>query len=108
MPPGWAHRSALAGVIGPDAMIPESEFSFGFFYMSADTYYPHHWHQAEELYLALGGVTSFEIDGINTTLRPGDVSITPPMASHAITAGELGVLLLWGWRGDISYDSYAY
>ena len=108
VPPGWVHRAAACNIVGPDGMIDHPEYLFGVFYIGPNTHYPSHWHQAEELYVVVGGEAEFEIGGTTTTRRVGDVSVTPTMAPHAITTGDEAVMLLFGWRGEISFDSYAY
>lgn len=109
VPPGWAHRSAAAELVGPDGMIAESSLRFGVFYLSPGLHYPEHWHEAEEFYYVLAGSADWTISGQGRARRgAGDLVRTPSMARHAIETGAEPLLALWGWDGNIDYGTYAY
>ncbi len=109
VPPGWAHRSAAAELVGPDGMIAEPSLRFGIFYLSPGLHYPEHWHEAEEFYYVLAGAADWTITGQRRARREaGDLVRTPSMAHHAIETGAEPLLALWGWDGNIDYGTYAY
>ena len=109
VPPGWGHKAAVAQCIGPDGPIVAPDFRLGLFYIEPGTHYPAHWHQADEFYLVVAGSADWVMDGGDTaTHAAGALVEIPSMTHHASTTTERPYFVLWGWRGDISFDNYWY
>jgi len=109
VPPGWAHKAAVTQCIGPDGMIEAPDFRLGLFYIEPDTHYPTHWHAADEFYLVVAGRAQWVMDGgPPKTSAAGSLVEIPPMTRHATTTTDQPYFVVWGWRGDISFDNYWY
>lgn len=108
VPTDFATQSAAAELVGPDGAIASDELRFGFFLITPNSEYVRHWHAAVEHYMVLAGSALFDLDAGMERHGAGNVVAIPSMAPHAITTDGAGVLILYSWTGDISFDSYGY
>ncbi len=108
VPSDFVTQSAAAELIGPDGALPSDTLRFGFFLIAPDTEYVRHWHAAVEHYMVLAGSAVFTLDAGSNRHGAGEVVSIPSMAPHAITTDDAGVLILYSWTGDITFDTYGY
>jgi nitroimidazol reductase NimA-like FMN-containing flavoprotein (pyridoxamine 5'-phosphate oxidase superfamily)/quercetin dioxygenase-like cupin family protein len=59
-----------------------------YFEMEADTKFPEHSHEAEQITLILEGELTFAYEGRTVTLRPGEVIAIPSNAVHSASTGN--------------------
>ncbi len=59
--------------------------------------YPIHWHEAEEIYVVMGGSADFSVGGQTRPSGPGDVVYVNPGVPHGFTTASepLAVFYLW-------------
>jgi hypothetical protein len=72
----------------------------GFLVLGPDTHYPHHHHEAEEIYVPLTGGSVWSLgDGPETARTAGEVIHHPSRVAHAMRTGEAPLVALYLWRG---------
>ncbi|MBS0396156.1 MAG: transcriptional regulator [Proteobacteria bacterium] len=87
----------LAGERGP---VPSSALSVGFLLLGPETLYPAHRHPAQELYLPISGIASWQQGGTAFRERaPGDAIVHGVEEPHAMRTGAAPLLALYLWRG---------
>jgi quercetin dioxygenase-like cupin family protein len=59
-----------------------------YFEMAADTQFPDHAHEAEQITLVLEGLLTFTYDGMAAVLGPGEVIAIPSNVRHAVRSGS--------------------
>lgn len=107
MPAGFKGRYSYCDIVGPAAPIRAAEICFGAYLQFPETWYPLHWHAAEELYLPVSGTALWTRDGVwDEAARPGTLIRHAPYERHATRTGPQPLLALWAWTGDLSFDSY--
>jgi len=107
MPAGFMGRYAYCTIVGPGAPIEAADIAFGAYLQFPDTWYPRHWHAADELYLPISGTALWSRDGINDgPALPGTLIHHSPFERHATRTVAEPLLALWSWTGDITFESY--
>lgn len=97
---------AVTTLMGPGAPIHNERFLFGLYYQSPNSYYPLHDHLADETYSILAGRALWTAGESTAWRGPGEAIHHPSRMPHAFRTGAEGVLALWRWSGDLSFDSY--
>jgi quercetin dioxygenase-like cupin family protein len=59
-----------------------------YFEMEADTVFPEHSHEAEQITLVLEGRLTFVYEGKTSTLEPGEVIAIPSNVKHGVSTGD--------------------
>ena len=59
-----------------------------YFEMEADTVFPEHSHEAEQITLVLEGRLTFEYEGKTSILEPGSVIAIPSNVKHRVSTGR--------------------
>ncbi len=94
-------------LVGPEGLIKDDTIRSGVYFQSPQTFYQSHWHNAEEIYLVLSGTAMWQKDKTPFELQsPGTLIHHLPNQPHAMHAQDEPVLALWGWVGDIGFESY--
>lgn len=107
MPAGFAERHSYCDIAGPGALIEAPDIGFGAYLQFPDTFYPRHWHAAEELYFILGGTALWTRDeATDAPARPGTLIRHAPFERHATRTQAEPLLALWVWMGDLDFGSY--
>jgi Dimethlysulfonioproprionate lyase len=76
------------------------ELAAGFLLLGAETDYPDHAHEAEELYLPISGAAAWrQGDEIWRERSPGELIHHAPLERHAMRTGTAPLLALFLWRG---------
>ena len=87
-------------IFGPTGVFLSSQCRGFIGYWEQGLQYPMHDHEAEEIYLVLGGSGIFEVPGqASRLLRPGDTQTHLAFQPHATTMRDEGLLALCLWRG---------
>ena len=92
-----------AQMIGPRGLIKSDQLLAGLFLLRQRLHYPLHQHQATEIYFGASGTVHIQhgIEGEIRQLLTGQFSLTPSNRLHALTAGDMPVLLLYSWLGEL-------
>jgi hypothetical protein len=107
MPASFAGRYGYCVIVGPGAPIEADDIAFGAYVQFPNTWYPRHWHAADELYLPLSGTALWSRDGISDAPElPGTLIHHTPFERHATRTIDEPLLALWSWTGDLTFDSY--
>jgi len=94
-------------LVGPEGLVKDDAFRAGVYFQSPDTFYPSHWHNAEEVYFVLSGTALWQKDKASFALQsPGTLIHHLPAQPHAMRTQKQPLLALWGWIGDIGFESY--
>ena len=103
----WDH--AYVELVGPHGHIDAGDFRLGLYLQAPNAIYAAHAHRAEEFYMVLAGTADWLRDGkMCRDVPPGAIRHHPPDVSHATTTHAEPLLALWGWSGDIGFDSYRF
>lgn len=96
-------------IIGPDGVVPHTQFRFGAYLQIPNTFYPSHKHEAEELYFPLAG-EAFWQRGENefALVESGNLIHHPSYIPHATHTVEKPMLALWAWVGNLSKQTYEF
>lgn len=107
VPASFKGRYAFVTLIGEGTSRPDDRFYFGLYMQAPETYYPSHWHKAEELYYVLSG-TAFWQQGTTKLApkAPGTLVHHAPDEPHIMQTGAAPLLAMWAWIGDLDPDSY--
>lgn len=106
VPASFKGRYAFVTLIGAGTPVPDDRFYFGLYVQAPDTYYPSHWHHAEELYYVLSGTALWQQGKSSLTPKPpGTLVHHAPDEPHIMQTGVAPLLAMWAWIGDLS-DSY--
>jgi hypothetical protein len=107
MPASFAGRYSYCDIVGPEASIHAPDIGFGAYLQFPDTWYPLHWHAAEELYLPLSGTAKWTRDGVaDRPARAGTLIRHASYERHATRTLSEPLLALWVWLGDLDFNSY--
>ena len=107
LPAGIAAHLRTAEIIGPDGMIAHERIRFGVLYQGAALRYPEHRHAAEELYFIVSGQALWCIDkGAPSSQEAGCFVHHRAWQWHAMQTSAAPMLALWGWAGQIGYETY--
>jgi len=109
IPTGFASRFASAEIVGPDGLLPTQDLRFGFYWQFPETFYPPHFHAAEEFYLTLSGSPLWQKDdALFAAVAPGSLVHHAPYQRHAMKTERDGLFAMWIWTGDLSFASYRF
>lgn len=99
---------AAIRLAAPSGPLISRHLIVGCFLMGPEVTYPFHAHDAEELYLVLGGSISFqwEDDGPWHPKAPGEPVHHPSRQPHAMLSGDRAAFALYLWRGEIHSPSW--
>jgi Dimethlysulfonioproprionate lyase len=90
---GWSE------LVGPRGPFPCSAFACGFLLLGPRTHYPSHYHEAQELYVPLAGVSSWQSGGQPwQTQHPGAMIVHASNEPHAMQTAETALLAVYVWR----------
>lgn len=107
IPDAIGSRISFVELLGPDGMVFNGNCRLGLLLQMPDLRYPGHAHAAEEIYLVLSGTADWQINDSDPTPRPpGAVIYHPSGQRHAMNTRNEPLLAIWGWTGDIGFDSY--
>jgi len=107
MPPSIAGRYAYCDIVGPDALVRSDDICFGAYLQYPDTWYPMHWHAAEELYFPISGTALWSRDGVaGEPVPPGQLIRHASYERHAMRTGTAPMLALWVWLGNLDFSTY--
>ncbi|MGH6881106.1 dimethylsulfonioproprionate lyase family protein [Hypericibacter sp.] len=107
LPAEFEQHSAVLELAGPDGIAVCRSFRWGLYLQSPAAFYPPHAHEADELYLVLSGVGSWQQDsGPPENKAPGSLIYHAPNVLHSIRSAEQPMLALWLWTGNIDYQTY--
>ena len=98
---GWSEWIGRRGIFDSDRI------ACGVLLLAADTEYPAHSHEAEEIYLPLAGSALWKSRDSPWTIRaPGECIYHPPWMPHAMRTRREPLLALYVWRsGDLTARS---
>jgi dimethylpropiothetin dethiomethylase len=107
MPAGFVGRYAFVELVGPDGMIRADGFRFGLYLQAPATFYPRHWHTAEELYFVLSGTAAWrQREAPARPQRPGTLIRHASDEPHTMQTLDEPLLAMWGWLGDLRVETY--
>ncbi len=107
-PPGiMGTGRTFCQIIGPEGLIKDDSFRMGVYFQAPDVFYPSHWHNAEEVYFVLSGTALWQKDkGRFAEQSPQTLVHHKSCQPHAMRTQKEPLLALWGWVGDIGFESY--
>lgn len=106
VPTSFKGRYAYVTLIGEGTSRPDDRLYFGLYLQVPQTYYPSHWHRAEELYVVLSGTALWQQGTTKLTPKPpGTLVHHAPDEPHVMQTEVAPLLAMWAWIGDLS-DSY--
>ena len=109
VPPSLPGRYCFVTLVGDGSARPDQRLLFGLYLQAPHTYYPSHWHHAEELYFVLSGEAEWAQGGGALALRPpGTLVHHAPDEPHTMVTGDQPLLAMWAWLGDLGFDSYRF
>jgi len=90
---------AWSELVGPDGMIPSSKISCGVIVLGPNLFYPHHRHEAEEMYVPLSGTAAWlKGDAVWREHAPGTLIHHLSEEPHAMQTREEPLLAMYLWR----------
>ncbi|MHA1599863.1 MAG: dimethylsulfonioproprionate lyase family protein [Alphaproteobacteria bacterium] len=100
---------AFCQIAGPDGLLVDDTIRMGVFLQSPEVFYPPHSHNAEEVYFVLSGTALWQQDsGSLVQHSPGTFIHHVPNQPHAMHTQKEALLAIWGWSGDIGFESYRF
>jgi len=107
IPASFVGAHAFCELTGPDGLVPAHDFRTGLYLQVPGYRYRDHSHEAEEVYLVLSGTADWRAGtGAFEPRAPGSLIHHRAGETHAMHTGPEPLLALWGWLGDIGFDSY--
>ena len=95
--------AVIAGPVdGPPALVTTPGVAVGVLVLGPGTHYPLHGHPAVEVYLALTEAEWWKGDRPWHRQPPGAAIYHAPSVPHAMRAGEIPLLAVYAWRGDLA------
>ena len=102
-------RKAHVEILGPNGLISSKSVRIGLYGMLSQSEYGIRTHPAEEIYIALAGVSFWKRGNDNyQELLPGESSYHPSLMPHASKTEKKAFMSVYVWNGDISMDNYHY
>ena len=100
----------VAEILGPTGTVACEESRAGLFFQPANMFYSWHKHAAEEIYLPIYGTATWFVTGKPPAVIPpaGECIHHLSQQAHAMQTTETPVLALWGWHGDLDFNTYAF
>jgi len=96
---GWTELLPAAAMPRPAARRTSAQISCGVVVLGPGTLYPHHRHEAEEIYVPLSGTAAWQQgDAIWREHAPGTLIHHSSEEPHAMRTGEEPLLALYLWR----------
>jgi hypothetical protein len=90
---GWSE------IVGLTGQLPSTRIACGFLLLGPATEYPLHRHEAEEIYIPLAGVASWQQgEGVWREQQPGTVIHHASNEPHGMRTGAQPLLALYLWR----------
>jgi hypothetical protein len=101
--PAFAAGNAYARIIGDGATVPARDFDLGLFLIAPQVLYRDHFHPAPELYAPLTGPHGWRFaPGAPLEVKGAHAPVwNPANRHHAIKAGPVPFLCLYGWTRDV-------
>ena len=102
-------RKAHVEILGPNGLITSNSVRIGLYGMLSQSEYGIRTHPAEEIYIALAGVSYWKRGSDKyQELLPGESSYHPSLMPHASKTEKKAFMSVYVWNGDISMDNYRY
>ena len=102
-------RKAHVEILGPNGLISSNSVRIGLYGMLSQSEYGIRTHPAEEIYIALAGVSFWKRGNDKyQELLPGESSYHPSLMPHASKTEKKAFMSVYVWNGDISMDNYHY
>ena len=102
-------RKAHVEILGPNGLISSNSVRIGLYGMLSQSEYGIRTHPAEEIYIALAGVSYWKRGNDEyQELLPGESSYHPSLMPHASKTEKKAFMSVYVWNGDISMDNYRY
>jgi len=91
-------------IVGPKGLFASDCMRAGIFLLAPHFEYPMHGHAALEVYYVHSGTIDIQngTESVQRRLGPGQYSITPSEVPHALHTGDVPVLLLFVWTGNVT------
>ncbi len=100
-------KLSVVELLGPNGLVICDHCRVGLLLQMPDLTYPAHAHAAHELYLVLSGTAEWQLgDASPQTKPPGSFIHHPGGHWHAMNTRSEPLLAIWGWTGDIGFESY--
>ncbi|TMV07568.1 hypothetical protein FGK63_08850 [Ruegeria sediminis] len=96
----FRNRYGYFELFGPTGHFHSNQLRGYVAYWGEGLSYDWHSHQAEELYLTLGGGALFKVDGDEAHVGPGQTRAHASWQSHAMITTEQPILTFVLWRGE--------
>ncbi len=107
IPDSYIGRHAFCELLGPDGLVASHSCRIGLYVQAPETLYGAHSHAAEEIFLVLSGTAHWQRgDGPFEAHTSGTLIHHRADQSHATRTLAEPLLAIWGWQGDIAFDSY--
>jgi quercetin dioxygenase-like cupin family protein len=98
---GWTELLRTAATLRPAAKRTSAQISCGVVVLGPGTLYPHHRHEAEEIYVPLSGTAAWQQgDAVWREHPPGTLIHHLSEEPHAMRTGEEPLLALYLWRSS--------
>ena len=102
-------RKAHVEILGPNGLISSNSVRIGLYGMLSQSEYGIRTHPAEEIYIALAGVSFWKRGNDKyQEVLPGESSYHPSLMPHASKTEKKAFMSVYVWNGDISMDNYHY
>jgi hypothetical protein len=99
---GYMDNYAYAEIIGPSGPFAGDNFLLGLMILGPHLHYRDHFHRAPELYWMLTGPSEWRSGIGDFAVRAaGETIWHPPLVPHATRTGEVPLLTVWAWTGDV-------
>lgn len=99
----------FVAIVGPSDIIRNKQFRCGIFLQDANTFYPSHMHEGEELYFPLSGTALWQKNTNEfESIKSGQLIHHLPYQPHATWTKDASMLAIWAWVGNLSPDTYTY
>ncbi len=104
----YAHATILGGAPSSPVIIDDSRTAtVGVLLLGPDNQYPHHQHDADEVYVPLTHASwSSGEDHPYVDLEPGSTLHHAPLQSHSMHTGDASLLALYLWTGNITTSAW--
>jgi mannose-6-phosphate isomerase-like protein (cupin superfamily) len=99
----FVENYALAELLGPRGLCRSADLALGILLLGPDTYYPPHYHPAEEGLYLLSGRGTWHLDrGPTISLPPGGVVHIPAGGAHAFWSFGAPMAALYFCQGQVA------
>lgn len=96
----FLNRYGYYELFGPTGHFHSTQLRGYVAYWGAGLHYDWHSHQAEELYLIVGGGATFRVEGNEAYVGPNQTRHHESWQSHAMTTTDQPILTFVLWRGE--------